>query len=119
MKLKAISFKKTGYALLFLAIFFIAFGSHLLHPFFPQHKTGHNHYADRSAHHLQITPIESSERCPICMFLASGQLDGKMPVMAMALQPPFAETVTQYNLLPSQKTCYRLFSSRAPPFPSS
>lgn len=115
MMLKAKSFLRTGYTLSFLAIFFIAFGAHLLHPFFHHHEPDHSPCAHNSNDQAQLEQIEASEECFICLFLASVQWVEKIPLTAPASLIPLSEYVRQYELTALKKPYYKLPLSRAPP----
>lgn len=106
---------KTGFALSFLAVFYVALGAHLLHPFCHDHPhPGHKHGARVSLHH-QFTPFEPSEECTICLFLKFVQLLDEWPVTAMMPLPVETENATPHGPALPSKPFYQSFHSRGPP----
>jgi len=110
------AFTRTGSTFSFLAIFFIAVGMHLFHPFLHQQEPGHNHRADNPAYHLQLTSVKASESCPICLFFSSVQVSDKLFMMEKASLPPLSENDSHYRLVPPQRPHHQLFLPRGPPF---
>jgi len=116
MMVKPKTFIRTGITLSFLAIFFIALGSHLLHPFFHNHKPAHSHSADHSDHYIHLTSIKAAENCPICLLFSSAKLFDKASATAKTPLLLPAKNASQYKFPSAQKSYYKLFFSRAPPF---
>ena len=106
---------KTGFILSLLAIFYVALGAPILHPFCHDlRQAGHELGAHGPAHH-QLTAVESSDECVICSFLNLVQLLDETPLRAMTPLPVGTENAVPDGQAPPRKLFDPSCHSRAPP----